>query len=87
MQLVIGAVQGHTEMNRSALLKLGVPETGIETFGQANKSTNDEAAALRDWVERHGALRIIVPTEAGRRVRWVFSRAFAGMGTYLGVVL
>ena len=35
------------------LLKLGVPEAAIEMFGQANRSTWDEAAALRDWADQH----------------------------------
>jgi uncharacterized SAM-binding protein YcdF (DUF218 family) len=79
---VIGAVQGHTEVNRRVLLKLGVPENAIETFGQANESTRDEAIALRAWAERHGAKNIIIPTEifAARRVRWIFDREFAGRG-------
>jgi uncharacterized SAM-binding protein YcdF (DUF218 family) len=77
---VIGAVPGHTEGNRRVLLKLGVPENAIETFGQANGSTRDEVVALREWVERHGAKSIIIPTEVfvSRRVRWVFNREFAG---------
>ena len=44
----IGAVSGHTEANRRVLLSLGVPATDIENFGSANKSTRDEALALRD---------------------------------------
>jgi uncharacterized SAM-binding protein YcdF (DUF218 family) len=85
---VIGAVQGHTEANRRVLLKLGVPENAIETFGQANKTTRDEAIALREWVERHGASSIIIPTEvfAARRVRWVFDREFAGTGICIQVL-
>jgi len=78
----IGGVQGHMEANRRVLLKLGVPEDAIELFGQANRSTADEAAALREWTELHGASSIIVPTEvfAARRVRWIFDREFAGRG-------
>jgi uncharacterized SAM-binding protein YcdF (DUF218 family) len=85
---VIGAVQGHTEANRRVLLKLGVPENAIETFGQANESTREEAVALRGWVERNGAKSIIIPTEvfAGRRVRWVFNREFAGRGIRVQVL-
>ena len=85
---VIGAVQGHTEANRRVLLKLGVPENAIETFGQANKSTRDEAVELWRWVERHGAKSIIIPTEvfAARRVRWVFNREFAGRGIRIQVL-
>src|SRR5262249_59507168 len=84
----IGAVQGHTQSNRAVLLKLGVPENAIELFGQANKSTRDEAVALREWVERHGAKSVIIPTEvfAGRRVRWVFAREFAGLDVRINVL-
>jgi uncharacterized SAM-binding protein YcdF (DUF218 family) len=76
----IGAATGHTEANRRVLLKLGVPEAAIETFGRANKSTKDEAAALREWTEGRGASTIIIPTEvfSARRVRWMFEREFAG---------
>jgi uncharacterized SAM-binding protein YcdF (DUF218 family) len=74
----IGA-PGHTELNRMVLLKLGVPEAAIGTFGQANSSTWDEAAALRDWASQHRVSRIVIPTEifCARRVRWVFDREFA----------
>jgi uncharacterized SAM-binding protein YcdF (DUF218 family) len=85
---VIGAVQGHTEANRRVLLKLGVPENAIETFGQANESTRDEAVALRGWVECHGVSSVIMPTEVftARRVRWVFNREFAGRGIRIQVL-
>jgi uncharacterized SAM-binding protein YcdF (DUF218 family) len=83
----IGAVQGHTEANWQVLLKLGVPENAIEAFGQANKSTRDEAVALREWVDRHGASTIIIPTEVfvARRVRWTFEREFAGRNVRIEV--
>jgi uncharacterized SAM-binding protein YcdF (DUF218 family) len=76
----IGAIPGHTELNRAVLLKLGVPEAAIGTFGQANRNTFDEAAALRDWADEHHILRIIIPTEifAARRMQWIFNREFAG---------
>ena len=54
----IGAIPGHSELNRMVLLKLGVPDAAIEMFGQANGNTKDEAVALRDWANRHGVLRI-----------------------------
>jgi hypothetical protein len=84
----IGAVQGHTEANRSVLLKLGVPKDAIEYFGKANKSTKDEAVALRDWVQHRSAASIIIPTEvfATRRVRWIFTREFAGTGVRIHVL-
>ena len=76
----IGGIPGHSELNRMLLLKLGIPETAIEMFGQANRSTRDEAVALRDWADQHGVSRIVIPTEifAARRVRWIFNREFAG---------
>jgi uncharacterized SAM-binding protein YcdF (DUF218 family) len=83
----IGAVQGHTEANRHVLLKLGIPDNAIEIFGQANRSTRDEAIALREWVDRHGASTIIIPTEmfVARRVRWIFERELAGRNVRIEV--
>ncbi len=76
----IGAVPGHTEANRLVLLSLGVPATAIESFGTSNKSTKDEALALRQWAESHAVKALIVPTEifGTRRVRWMFRREFEG---------
>jgi uncharacterized SAM-binding protein YcdF (DUF218 family) len=83
----IGAIPGHTELNRRLLLKLGVPDAAIGTFGQANRNTKDEAVALRLWADRHGVSRIIIPTEvfAARRVRWIFNREFAGSSVRLEI--
>jgi uncharacterized SAM-binding protein YcdF (DUF218 family) len=83
----IGALPGHSELNRMLLLKLGVPEAAIEMFGQANRNTWDEASTLRDWANQHDASRIIIPTEifSARRVRWVFSREFAGSSVKLEI--
>src|SRR5262245_56710171 len=57
----IARIPGHTELNRMALLKFGVPEAGMENFGQANRSTFDEAVALRAWADEHRVSRIVVP--------------------------
>jgi len=84
----IGAIiPGHSELNRRVLLKLGVPDSAIEMFGQANRNTNDEAVALKDWADRHGVSRIVIPSEifSARRVRWIFSRAFAGSSVRLTI--
>jgi uncharacterized SAM-binding protein YcdF (DUF218 family) len=83
----IGAVPGHTELNRMVLVKLGVPDAAIGTFGQENRSTFDEAAALRDWADEHHVSRIIIPTEifASRRVRWIFNREFARSSVHLQI--
>ena len=83
----IGGIPGHSDLNRLLLLKLGVPETAIEMFGEANRNTMEEAAALRRWAAQHGVSQIIVPTEvfAARRVRWIFDRAFAQDSVRLAV--
>lgn len=83
----IGTVQKHTELNRQALLKLGVPASAIETFGTANRNTRDEAVALSKWAGSHGAKVVIIPTEifSSRRVRWIFRREFAGKVTRIEV--
>jgi len=82
-----GMIPGHTELNRLALLKLGVPETAIETFGRANKSTKDEAVALRRWSDGRHILRFIIPTEIfpARRARWIFDREFAGSNAQIEI--
>jgi uncharacterized SAM-binding protein YcdF (DUF218 family) len=81
----IGAIRGHTDSNLQVLHTLGIPETVIETFGQENRSTRDEAAALRAWVDQHHVSQIVIPTEvfSARRVRWIFDREFAGTSVRL----
>src|SRR5262245_15777671 len=76
----LGGIPGHSELNRMLLVRLGVPEAAIEMFGQANNNTRDEAHALKEWANQHRISRIVIPTEifAARRVRWIFTREFAG---------
>jgi uncharacterized SAM-binding protein YcdF (DUF218 family) len=64
--------------SKAVLLKLGVPESAIETFGHALDNTHQEALALRAWAERNNLHSIIVPTEifSTRRVRWMLHRVF-----------
>jgi hypothetical protein len=83
----IGAGQGHTESNRQVLLKLGVPTTAIETFGNANQNTWEEAVALKSWADRNVVSVLIIPTEvfSARRVRWVFYREFTGANVRIKV--
>jgi hypothetical protein len=71
---------GETKFDRQILLKLGVPAIAIETFGKQNKTTKDEAYALRDWAESHRAKALIVPVDIffTRRARWMVRRAFVG---------
>jgi uncharacterized SAM-binding protein YcdF (DUF218 family) len=74
----LGLRESHVDANRKVLLKLGVPETAIESFGSNLSNTYEEARALRDWAARTGARSILVPTEIfpARRVRWTLYRVF-----------
>jgi uncharacterized SAM-binding protein YcdF (DUF218 family) len=64
--------------SETVLLKLGIPESAIETFGYGLRNTHQEALALRAWAEQHSLHSIIVPTEifSARRVRWMLRSAF-----------
>jgi hypothetical protein len=69
------------------LLKLGVPEAAIATFGQGNENTDDEAVALREWAVEHRISRIIIPSEIffTRRLWWIFNREFAGSAVHVEI--
>jgi DUF218 domain-containing protein len=69
-----------TELNCATLLKLGVSPGAIETFGNANSNTREEAVAVRRWAERNAASAFIIPSElfSTRRVRWIFHRELSG---------
>ena len=75
------------QLNRGALLKLGVPASAIETFGKTNTNTREEAVALREWAERNGASVFVIPSEPfmARRVQWIFRREFSGRPATIGV--
>jgi uncharacterized SAM-binding protein YcdF (DUF218 family) len=83
----LGVLPSHTAINRGVLIKLGVPEGNIETFGTEVWTTYEEAAALRDWAIRTHARSIIVPIEVfpSRRVRWILTRTLAGTGTEIQI--
>jgi uncharacterized SAM-binding protein YcdF (DUF218 family) len=83
----IGAQPGHTELNRRVLLRLDVPESAIETFGHANKNTEEEAVALKSWAKRNKPSVLIIPTEifSARRVRWMFRNEFGGTAVRIEV--
>lgn len=78
----LGFIPSHTELNREVLLKLAVPAAAIATFGHDLSSTQEEAAAVREWAIQSQARRIIIPTElfATRRTRWIFDRELAPIG-------
>ena len=64
------------ELNRNALINLGVPSEAIETFGTGNASTRDEAVALKRWAQPNREMVFIIPSEtaSARRVQWIFRR-------------
>ena len=75
---LLGILMSDVAANRAVLLKLGVPEHDIETFGSGLSNTHEEVLALHEWAKRTGARSIIVPTEifAARRVRWTLRHEF-----------
>jgi uncharacterized SAM-binding protein YcdF (DUF218 family) len=85
----LGVLTSHVEANRQVLVKLGVAEADIETFGVDLSNTLDEATALRDWAERTGHYSFIVPTEifSSRRVSWTLHRVFGDAGAIRVVAL
>jgi uncharacterized SAM-binding protein YcdF (DUF218 family) len=74
----LGVTRSQTAATNEILVKLGVPTSDIEAFGDDLASTHEEVLALRAWAERNRARNIIVPTEifSARRVRWMLHRAF-----------
>jgi uncharacterized SAM-binding protein YcdF (DUF218 family) len=78
----LGLLPSHSAINRGILIKLGVPEADIESFGDGLFSTFEEGVALREWAVRTHARSVIVPIEifSSRRVRWMLTRALAGTG-------
>lgn len=85
--VAIGVLAGHTENNRKVLLSMGVPNSAIETFGNANKNTWEEAFALKGWAARNAASVLIIPTEvfSARRVRWAFRHVFSNTAVRIEV--
>ena len=79
----LGFLPSHSAINRGIVIKLGVPEADIESFGGGLFSTFEEAVALREWAVRSHARSVIVPIEifSSRRARWTLTRALAGTGT------
>lgn len=74
----LGVVMPSASADEAVLLKLGVPKSAIEIFGDDLNNTNEEAVALHAWAVRNGIRSAIVPTEifSARRVRWIMHRVF-----------
>ena len=83
----IGVLPTHAELNRKVLLKLGVPSTSIEMFGEESNNTESEARALKAWAEHNTASVLIIPIEpfSTRRARWIFQREFYGTGVRIEI--
>jgi uncharacterized SAM-binding protein YcdF (DUF218 family) len=80
-------VLSYTDRTRTTLLNLGVPATAIETFGEDNKNTREEAVALRTWASGNGASALIIPDDflGARRAQWIFRREFVHSTTNIFV--
>ena len=78
----LGFIPSGAQLNIDVLEKLGVPDNSIVLLGKDLSSTEEEAAAVRQWAEQSGAKRIIVPTAlfATRRTQWIFERELAPLG-------
>lgn len=76
------------EQRRRILEELGVPAARIEVLDGEVRSTFDEAARARRWVERRGASSLLVVTSASHtaRARYIFRLAFDGAPVILRVV-
>jgi uncharacterized SAM-binding protein YcdF (DUF218 family) len=79
-QVAMGTRPSDVELNRTALINLGVPPSAIGKFGSANTNTMEEAVALKEWAKRNDASAFIIPAEifSARRVRWIFDQEFSG---------
>jgi hypothetical protein len=75
------------EPNERILMKLGVPAVAIERFGADNRSTEDEARAIKHWAEHNPGSILIIPAEifAARRVCWIFRRELHATGVRVEV--
>lgn len=83
-----GAQEGtDANINRQALLKLGVPATAIIEFGNDPTTTYEEARDLAAWTAQNHLTRVIVPTEtfASRRVRWILRHELGKVGVNVRV--
>lgn len=83
----LGASPSDLDLNRRVLRALKVPDSAVTPVGQNVSSTYDEALAVREWAQRNGAKRILVPTDAfhTRRVKWLFGRMLRPLGADVSV--
>ena len=75
------------DLNREAMIQLGVPAQAIETFPNTVDNTAAEAAVARQIATSHGWRRLIVVTSKyhTRRTLFAFEREFDGTGVRIEV--
>jgi uncharacterized SAM-binding protein YcdF (DUF218 family) len=85
----LGITSPEKDLTRQVLLKQQVPDTDCVTIGDGVASTYDESRAVRAWLEKTGARKIIIPTDLfhTRRVRWLFRKQLKGTGARAAVVI
>ena len=83
----LGITSPEKDLTRQVLVKQEVPDSDCITVGHGVASTYDESQAVRAWVAKTGAKRVIIPTDLfhTRRVRWLFHKQLKGMGTTVAV--
>ncbi len=78
-----GLMPSQTELFLRVLKMEGIPDSAVQVLPLAGgtSSTTEDAEALRAWVRRTGARRVIAVTTTyhTRRTRFALNRAFEGM--------
>jgi uncharacterized SAM-binding protein YcdF (DUF218 family) len=84
----LGITSPEKDLTRQVLLKKEVPDSDCITIGNGVANTYDESRAVRAWLEKTGAKKIIIPTDLfhTRRVRWLFRKQLNGSGARALVV-
>ena len=84
---LLNLLPSDTDVSAGVLQKMGVPDSAVEHIGTGVNSTRDEAVALREWLGKHPAKRIIIATDPfhARRVRFIFERELKGLPVELTV--
>jgi uncharacterized SAM-binding protein YcdF (DUF218 family) len=83
----LGITPLEKDLTRQVLHKQEVPDADCITIGDGVASTYDESLAVRAWLKRTGARKVIIPTDLfhTRRVRWLFRRQLKGIGAAVTV--
>ena len=78
----LGITSPEKDLTRQVLLKKEVPDSDCITIGDGVANTYDESRAVRAWLEKTGAKKVIIPTDLfhTRRVRWLFRKQLKGTG-------